>query len=56
MGNFRKVFEADKKVGDSTAFLKKNRWYSALVAYHNLFLVPFLLFLKPKWCYQMEYA
>ena len=60
MGNFCKVFAANKQVKDSTAFL----YYIAgilLLLSTTLFFgisqkIPFLPFLIPKWCYQMLYA
>ena len=61
MGNFCKVFAADKQVRDSVAFLYQIAGILLLSSTTNNFFgisqkIPFLPFLKPKWFYQMEYA
>ena len=60
MGNFCKVFAAYKQVRDSTAFLYQIAGslllLSTAINFWYLSKVSFLPFLKPKWCYEMEYA
>ena len=60
MGNFCKVFAAYKQVRDSTYFLYQMAGILLLLSTTIHFSIsqkfPFLPFLKPKWCYQMEYA
>ena len=60
MGNFCKVFAAYKHVRDSTAFLYQIAGILLLLSTTIIFGIsqkfPFLPFLKPKWCYRMEYA
>ena len=60
MGNFCKVFAAYKQVRDSTAFLYQIAGILLLLSTTINFGIsqkfPFLPFLKPKWCYQIEYA
>ena len=60
LGNFCKVFAAYKQVREFTAFyyLIAGILFCCLPQY--IFgicqKIPFLPFLKPKWCYQVEYA
>ena len=58
--NFCKVFAAYKQVRDSTALLYKIGGILLLLSTTINFGIsqkfPFLPFLKPKWCYQIEYA
>ena len=60
MGNLCKVFAAYKQVRDSMAFLNQIAGILLLLSATIIFgisqKIPFLPFLKPKWCYQMEYA
>ena len=60
MGNFCEVFAAYKQVRESTAFLYQIAGILLLLSTTINFVIsqkfPFLPFLKPKWCYQMEYA
>ena len=60
MGNFCTVFAAYKQVRDSTAFLYQIAGILLLLSttiFFGIYLkIPFLPFLKPKGCYQMEYA
>ena len=60
MGNFCKVFAAYIQVRDSAAFLYQIDGILLLLSATINFGIsqkfPFLPFLKPKWCYQMEYA
>ena len=59
-GNFCKVFAAYKQVRDSTRFLYQIAGILLLLSTTINFGISqkfsFLPFLKPKWCYQMEYA
>ena len=58
--NFCKVFAAYKQVRDSRALLYKIAGILLLLSTTINFGIsqkfPFLPFLKPKWCYQIEYA
>ena len=60
MGNFCKVFTAHKQARDSTAFLYQIAGILLLLSTTINFGISkkflFLLFLKPKWCYQTDYA
>ena len=60
MGNFCKVFVAYKQVRDSKAFLYQIAGIQLFCLPQIIFGIsqkfPFLPFLNPKWCYQMEYA
>ena len=60
MGYFCKVFAAYKQVIDSTAFLYRIAGILLLLSTTKKFgislKIPFLTFLKPKWCYKMECA
>ena len=57
MGIFCKVFVAYKQVRDSTAFLYQIAGILLLLSTIITFLyLSKVSVLKPKWCYQMEYA
>ena len=60
MGIFCKVFAAYKQNRDSTAVLKQSAGILLLLSTTIIFGISqnilFLPFLKPKCCYQMEYA
>ena len=60
MGYFCKVFAAYKQVRDSKAFLYQIAGILLLLSNTINFGISqkfqFLPFLKPMWCYQMEYA
>ena len=60
MGNFCKVFAAYKQVRDSMDSLYQIAGILLVLSTTINFCISqtflFLPFLKPKWCYQMEYA
>ena len=59
-GYFCKVIAAYKQARDSTDFFYQIAGIllllSTTIKFWHLSKVSFLAFLKPKWCYQMEYA
>ena len=60
MGSFCKMFAAYKQVRDSTAFLYQIVGILHLLSTTKKFGISqkfqFSPFLKPKWCYQIEYV
>ena len=60
MGNFCKVFAAYEQVRVFTAFLYQIAGIllllSTTINFWYLSKLSVLTFLKPKWCYQIEYA
>ena len=56
IGNFCKVFAAYKQVRVSMAFLYQIAGILFLLSTTISQKFPLLPFLKPKWCYQKEYA
>ena len=60
MGNFCMVFAAYKQVKESMAFLYQTAGILLLLSTTiNICITqkfPFLPFVKPNWCYQMEYV